>query len=84
MSKMLDVGIRITADGKILVAEARAAKDAIGGIGDATRKAAADSSAYASQTSRALDVVKSGVAGLAAGLAGLSFAGLARESAQLS
>lgn len=84
MSKTLDVGIRITADGKILATEVRAAKDAIGSLGEATRKAGADSSAYAEQTSMALDIVKSGVKGLAAGLAGLSFVGLARESAQLS
>lgn len=52
MTKDINVGVRITADSKGLVGESRAAKEAIGGIGDATKKASSESSAFTAQTER--------------------------------
>ncbi len=50
MSKTFDVGIRITADGRVLVTEARSAKDALNQLGDSTRKVANDTAALKNET----------------------------------
>lgn len=50
MSKDLEVGVKITADGKGLVGEARASKDALNQLGDSTRKVSNESAALTSQT----------------------------------
>lgn len=50
MSKNLEVGVKITADGKCLATEARAAKDALNQLGDSTRKVSNESAALTSQT----------------------------------
>lgn len=50
MAKNFEVGVKITADSKGLVGESRTAKEAIGGIGDAARKATGDSAAFTNQT----------------------------------
>lgn len=50
MSKNLEVGVKITADGKGLATEARAAKDELNQLGDSTRKVSNESAALTSQT----------------------------------
>lgn len=50
MSNNLEVGVKITADGKGLATEARAAKDALNQLGDSTRKVSNESAALTSQT----------------------------------
>ncbi|MBK7352693.1 MAG: hypothetical protein IPJ05_02885 [Nitrosomonas sp.] len=39
MSRDLEIGIRLTADGKALIGETQNAKQALGGLGDAGQKA---------------------------------------------
>lgn len=75
MSKNIDVGVNITANSKGLVNESRAAKEAIGGLGDATRRAGADAQNYSGQTDRqaaSLATLKTGLINAAG--AYLSFA----------
>lgn len=45
MSKMLDVGIRITADGRVLVAQASAAKNALASLADTAKRGNNESAA---------------------------------------
>ena len=47
MSKMLDVGIRITADGRVLVAQASAAKNALASLADTAKRGSNESAAAA-------------------------------------
>lgn len=48
----LEVGVRLTADGRGLVGEVGRAREAIGGLGGEQRKASADSAAYTAQVER--------------------------------
>lgn len=48
----LEVGVRLTADGRGLIGEAGRAREAIGGLGGEQRKASADSAAYTAQVER--------------------------------
>lgn len=50
MNKSFDVGIRITADGRVLVTEARASKEALNQLGETTRKVSNDTAALTNQT----------------------------------
>lgn len=50
MNKSFDVGIRITADGRVLVTEARSAKDALNQLGESTRKVSNDTATLTNQT----------------------------------
>ncbi len=52
MSKTFDVGIRITADGRVLVSETNAAKAALAGLADSARKAGAESAGLSQQQER--------------------------------
>jgi len=52
MSKTLDVGIRITADGRVLVSETAAAKAALAGLADSAKKAGAESANLGQQQDR--------------------------------
>lgn len=52
MSKTFDVGIRITADGRVLVTEARSAKEALNQLGETTRKTSGESANLANQVSK--------------------------------
>lgn len=68
MTRNIDVGVEIKANSSDLVSGARSAKEAIGGLGDATRKAGADAQNYTSQTDRQASSLASlaGKAGAAA------------------
>lgn len=46
----IEISVRLTADGKGLIGEARVVRDALGGVGDATRKATNDSAGFTAQT----------------------------------
>lgn len=48
----LEVGVRLTADGRGLIGEVGRAREAIGGLGGEQRKASADSAAYTAQVER--------------------------------
>lgn len=52
MSKSLDVGIRITADGRVLVSETAAAKAALAGLAETAKKAGAESASMGQQQDR--------------------------------
>ncbi|MBP9100578.1 MAG: tape measure protein [Nitrosomonas sp.] len=66
MSNNLEVSIRITADGKVLVGEARAASDALNQLGDSTRKVSGDAATMTTQTSAQTASLASMKAGLIA------------------
>lgn len=69
MTRDFDVGVNITANSRGLVNESRAAKDAISGLGDATRRAGADAQNYAGQADRqatSLAALKTGLVNAAA------------------
>ena len=59
-----EVGVRLTADGRGLVSETNAAKQALGGLSGEQRKASSDSAAYTSQIERQ----NTSLAGLKTGL----------------
>lgn len=94
MSRDLEVGVRLTADGKGLVGETRAAKDAIKGLGDETRKTGSEmeqSAGQANAYTKNLGNMASGVSSIIGklallkttlvGLAGISlFRGIIQES----
>lgn len=52
MNKNIDVSVRITADGRVFVTQARAAKEALGGLADSARKTNTESAALTNQVSR--------------------------------
>ncbi|MXS82278.1 tape measure protein [Nitrosomonas oligotropha] len=54
MSKMLDVGIRITADGRVLVAQASAAKNALASLADTAKRGNNESAAAAERFTSSL------------------------------
>ncbi|SFK91965.1 tape measure domain-containing protein [Nitrosomonas aestuarii] len=61
-----EVSVRLTADGRGLVGETRAAKEAIGGLGDASRKTSAESASFTSQIDRQNSSISSLKAGMIA------------------
>lgn len=83
----LEVGVRLTADGRGLIGEAGRAREAIGGLGGEQRKASADSAAYTAQIERqnaSLNAMKTAAIAAAAGIASLKVGQLVGEMASLS
>ncbi|SDX88015.1 phage tail length tape measure family protein [Nitrosomonas halophila] len=86
MANDLEVGVKLTADGKGLVGEARSAKEAVKGLGDETRKTGREMEQSASQTSgyvRNLSSLTSGLGSAARALSLLGASGIALAGMQL-
>lgn len=83
----LEVGVRLTADGRGLVGEAGRSRDAIAGLSGEQRNASAASAAYTAQIDRqnaSLNAVKTAAAAAAVGIASLKVGSLVVETASLS